>query len=406
VYALRCISRPTLRNWLLLGAVQIAAVGMSLTGLMISPVVAWLTILVCLPDIKTWSVRFKRGLIGLASSGYLIGIGVCYTILPLIRAHGDPLHPGNVLAPGRVATFLRPSLNRDPALFMTSVSAVFGSGRFAILCALVVGTAWFWCTTKIARRLCLVFPLAVGLIFANPWMAEVIVRSVMDEDIYQRVFWLVPLPAMAGLTLLAPLSWKRTSPSAGAQGWVRGESWVRVGLFLLLLILLPTVFSTRHIFTPANGVSLRWPGLKVTGQYAVAKTIQAAVPDRSQVLAPEAVSLWLPTMHHHPYPLVSRFRYARRLLEQAPERIALTLYVMGKRKPDGGGAALRTGIAKYHLAAVCIRQDNPWIAKIHHVLRAAQFQLHQTLSGYEIWVRSSLGKDLLTPSLNAGSPAA
>jgi len=187
---------------------------------------------------------------------------------------------------------------------------------------------------------------------------------------------------------------------------VRGESWVRIGLFFLLLILLPTVFSTRHIFTPANGVSLRWPGLKVTGQYAVAKTIQAAVPDRSQVLAPEAVSLWLPTMHHHPYPLVSRFRYARRLLEQAPERIALTLYVMGKRKPDGGGAALRTGIAKYHLAAVCIRQDNPWIAKIHHVLRAAQFQLHQTLSGYEIWVRSSLGKDLLTPSLNAGSPAA
>jgi hypothetical protein len=402
-YGLHFALRPTPRHWLLLSSAQIAAIGMSSTGLMLAPIVALLTVLTGVLGLNVVT-QVKRIFLGFLASAYVVAMGV-YIKFPLftymIRIYTQTL-PST-----RIVSFVRtvPSLPPPQQQFVQNVEYVFGSGRFAILCLLIFLTAWIWCETCVARRLCLVFPIMIGLIFANPFLKGLMVRYITGQAVYWRVFWLLPLPTMAGLTLLAPLTFKllipplrsykgvtaahESTPDSSQEG---NNSFLRYGLYFLLLVLLLGVVSERNIFSKANRVRLGVPGLKVTPEYQIAKAINDAIADRPNVLAPEPVSLWLPTMHHHPYPLVSRFRYANWLRNQRQERVTLTRYMMGIERPDNAPSFLQEGIQRYQIAAVCIPLSNPWVEEIRSILRTSGFEKRQELLSHEIWIISNQEK--------------
>lgn len=391
VYAFRFARQPNGRNWLLLSCSQIAAVGMSSTGLMVAPSVAGLALLTGVTDMDA-KTAFKRFALGITASAYLLGLGV-FIKAPLIRYYVNPpvrYENSSVrhlkiqrLPPSASASKKVRKIPRD-SLFKENVRLVFGNGRFIWINLIILLTAWFWSETALARRLCLIFPMMVFLLFANPFTAEMVARYVTTGKVYWRVFWILPLPAIAGTALLAPLSSRKLS--------IRFPR-LRYGFYGLILLLLVGVASERTVFSKENGVTIGIPHLKVPPEYRIARYLNDAFDDRPNVLAPVAISAWLPTMHHHPYPLVSRFNYVEGLLWEAPERVALTYYIMGSKRPNNGPRFLSEALQRYQVAAVCLPRTNAWSVEIRGVLRASNFEQREVLLSYEIWILGSRGSE-------------
>lgn len=424
VYSLRFVSHSTRRNWLLLCSVQIAAVGVSSTGLMIAPTVATFALLTGILG-KRIPRRHTRLLLGILTSIYVVAIGFSIRLPYLIKTYTQAQRTKQFMST-RMANEVTERADLPPkrrtrdskgiiekaeyrrksqrSVFSRTVENVFGNGRSAIVSLIILLSAWLWCETSVARRLCLVFPIAFCLIFANPFTAHLVERYITQPGFYWRVFWILPLPVMAGLTLLAPLSMRlpkrgkySPGPPQGGQGGVLSLkeekfSFIRYGLYVFLLVLMITVISERSIFSKANRTSIEFPGLKVTPEYQIARAIDDLFDDRPNILAPESVSLWLPTLHQHPYPLLARFIYAYHLDYQVQEHMALMKYIMGEQRRlccglEGEVANfLSESLQHYQIAGVCIPQSNPWLEEIRDVLRESSYEKRQELLSHEIWV--------------------
>ena len=382
-YSLRFVFQPTRRHWLLLSSAQITAIGLSSTGFLVAPVVVICSLLTGVWELPAFTERVKRFLLGCTAAGYPIALGLSLR-LPVItktvtRQAADIQAGGALPASGL-------------ALLDKSVQLMFGDGRFVFVNVLIVLTAWLWCETRLARRLCLIFPLGVGLLFANPLSAPLIAHSLSISGIYWRVFWLLPLPMMAGLTLIGSLvaKWPLALPGTEGGPSLRFLVWgnrLRYGLYALVLLLVVGL-SEQTIFSPANRVRLGLPGLKVTPEYQIAHFINDALDTRPNVLAPYTVSVWLPTFHGHPYPLIARELGYWRLGRQAEGRMAMQRYIIGRKRPANAPAAFRTAIQDYGIAGVCLLQTNPWITEIRQVLTATGFEKQREMLGYEIWIAS------------------
>jgi hypothetical protein len=135
------------------------------------------------------------------------------------------------------------------------------------------------------------------------------------------------------------------------------------------------------------GFLLGAPSLKVNPvPYAWARAIQRAVPPGSNVLAPSAVNPWIPTLHHHPYPLEVRpdFHWDMER-EDAELRFALTRWVSGELRVEGAPELLRRGIERYRLTAVCLAA-RPGADEIRGVLRSEGFRRSEADGLFELWL--------------------
>jgi hypothetical protein len=273
LYGLRYASRPNIRNWVLLAGAQITAVGMTSTALWIAPTVASLAVFAGMPKIRL-KEQCKRVLFGMTTSAYLIGLGSYMRL-----AYPMPL------------IFFTSQLTAIH-LVKNSITAVFGYTRFGIMCIVLVLTAWSLCENRITRRLCLVFPICVAVIFGNPLIANILATYVTSEITYWRFFWILPLPTIAGLTLTVPLSSTKLRLNASARHII-------YFLGLLGMMLLPK----QYIFSQSNHVDMNVPHLKVDPEYQIAVRIRNVLPNRPYILAPRSVTAWLTTLHQHPYPL-------------------------------------------------------------------------------------------------------
>ncbi len=356
-YGLRFALCPDVRNWLLLSGAQIAAIGTTSTALFVAPIVSSLAVLTGLPRTNTTD-QFKRVLLGFAASAYVVGLGIYIKL--------------NYQIPAWVSTTNLTSVQ----LLDNSVKYVFGYGRFAAVCLFITLTAWFFCETRLARRLCLVFPLCTTLLFANPLVAGFLAKNLTGVRTYWRVFWLLPLPTMVGLILLFPLSTQKFHLSVSK----------RYVIYCLLLFTLWIVFPERHIFSNANYTRIDVPGLKVPPEYQIARLINEVIVHRPNVLAPESVTAWLTTMHKHPYPLLSRQKNAHPYADEGQRRLALKLYITGSKRPTNTRQFFQKGLQHYQVAGVCFPLSNPWAEEIRSVLRESGFRELQDLLSYEIWI--------------------
>ena len=361
-YALEFALRPTRRGWLRLAAVQIAAVGFSSSALIVGPTVAALGLVTGVLHAGS-PRRFLSLASGLLSSTY-VGAMALWAQLPLVSAvlmHGGDFVPSPTVAVG------------------DHVGLVWGDGHLKMLYGFVLLTAWIWAGTPLARKLCLVFPIVVCLVFLNPLFAGGIAKYAIPEAVYWRVLWLVPLPVMTALTLLAPLTTRRFD-------W---NPRLRYGLLALMLAALP-ILSERTILSRENEVEMRWPGLKVPATYEVGTRVADLVEGRPNVLAPETVSPWFPTMHHHPYPLVSRSFYATRSRfgKELEDRLAIKRYIRSKRPMEP--QRFRQQLEASRIACVVLDPSNQWHEEIRRTLATSDFEKVDELMNHEIWLRRTV----------------
>ncbi len=397
VYALELVIAPRARRWLMLALCQAAAVGFTPVAIWIAPVVSGFALLA--------AAGFnRRGL---------------RTVLLGTLASFYPLLAGTVLAvalnkepPRRVRTVSKASIERvidrlppaaaagDSAWQLVSEARdrVFGDGSLVWWVVLASAIAWWLAPERLARRVCLIFPLGFLICCLNPLAAELI-ASAVGEKLYWRALWVLPVPLLFALCLTAPLS-------AGSRG--RISSHARRAVVVLLSAAFAFLVPERQLLSAANGVAIRPFGLKVPDCYRVAEAVVRSAPPGSAVLAPLEVSPWIITFHRHPNPLVVRKNYLpvlNRYLDRSDvvERRHLTEAVTGKTARQLPLALLLEAIPKYGLASICLRRGSGWYRELGPALAERGWERFYDDGRYQIWHR--VRPEIDSSSQQSASPA-
>jgi hypothetical protein len=354
--AIRYARRPTPWTWALLSAAQIGAIGASSTGLWAAPVTAALGIVIGLPRGNP-KRAMRRLLMGCAASAYIVGIGLYLRLAFLIPEYHLVLEQGAM------------------KLFVTSAVEFFKSPVIAAATALLAAAAFGASRETLARRLCVVSTLGVFLLLANPLVAGVVARQLTSITTYWRVFWLLPLPVIAGLAVSTPLA-ARTFP-----GGRRGSCVA----FTAVLAAVAAIWGPNHVYSADNRTAIRWPSLKVEAEYGVARTLQEGIGPGAAVIAPQELSRWLPMLHNHPRPLLALRRHARLHGDEGFRRLRLKDHVAGLHRLPGGVEELVREIRHYAADAVCLPDNNPWADEVRDVLGDLGYRPAAHLMSYEIW---------------------
>jgi hypothetical protein len=134
------------------------------------------------------------------------------------------------------------------------------------------------------------------------------------------------------------------------------------------------------------------PGAKVDPvAHRFAALLANAVPGDAHVVAPEAVSLWLGTLHHAPSPVSDRFLYMkarRRLLGngEVRQRNTLTRFAAYPLLQPGGIRTFANGLRTYAIRAILIR-PSAGDGALRQMLRAEGFRLRDRSAVLDLWVR-------------------
>jgi len=362
-YALRFAVRPSLRDWTMLAAAQIAAVGCSSSALWVGPAGAVMA-LSC--AVRPSREGLKRVLLGTLASVYVLGAAW------LTRASLEGVDFGGSSVPGGGES--------GPPLYGALVT-VLGDSRLLIFAVLVLLTAWVFAPAGLARRFAVTFPLIVLLGLLNPYLAVWVPQYVTGPSFW-RAMWALPLPIMMALMLTAPLH----------IGDGVSRSTMRHAAWLLLLAAFAFLVPRYSGLSSQNGVRLSWPALKVPdAAYRWAVAVNDSVPRGSYVAVPSEVDAWIVTLHHHVFPLV-----VRGYLRVWPNRLdgrefyfrtVLRRFLDSPELVEALPEQFRYGLDRFDVRAVCL-VNSPKADAARTILQQKGFL--QTLRGddYELWVRS------------------
>jgi len=367
-YAMEFGLAPTTGRWLRLAAAQIAAVGLSASGLWLAPTLAGLALACACAPLRA---SIGRLLAGLAASAYPLALGLWLR--------------GDTEAIFREATVqLTEAAMQSDALIEAATALVLGQGPASWLALFVALGSWCVAPSALARRFCVLFPLAFLLVFLNPFTASWIASHVTSGPTYWRVFWVLPLPVLMTLMLSAPLALRGRSQ----QRWV--APCLSLAVAAVALVWLPVTPALSR----ANRVHLDWPGWKVPPEaFAAARAAAQHAAPGAAVLAPRDVAPWIPTLHGYPHPLVVRMAYLPILdghLEdrELKRRVDLFRLVSGDLRPPHADALLAEAARDYPLEAVVLTRDAAlrW-PDLPRNLERTGLQLVQQNDAFEVWAR-------------------
>lgn len=358
-YGLRFGQRPTLPHWLLLAASLVASAGLSSSGL-------WASLLLAAVAVAaTW--RPDRD--GLRAAGGAAAAALYPLAVALVLRAGvkDGAMGALQLAPGKVGVLLA-----------WAFDYVAGPGPHRWALAALALAAPVLAPAGLARRWALLTG-GVFLFLYNPLLGPWTALNLTSPSNFYRVFWLLPLPAFAGLAALA-------AADPVGERWRRG-----LGTALLLAALVPSKWALSQ----ANGVRLGWPGFKMPVEFSFVQEVNAALP-RGRVLGPTEVSQWLVTERGHAYPLLVKeifFDEIHRHLTEGDlaRRRALMDHVGGERPARLGSPEFRAGLKEYAPGGVVLYAPLPWAAEIRGDLAAAGYAPRLSRFGYELWMLDGSG---------------
>jgi hypothetical protein len=359
------------RHWLLLFAAQIAALGVSASALFVAPAAAALGLA---GGWSTNAASSRRFALGILASAYVFGAG---------WAMASVTHGGQAL----VSSSPMPGV---PQI----LDDTWGWWSMRLLLVALLA-AWAFVRDPVRARY-----LSAGAFFfllaaLNPYTVRIVADHFVGVRTYWRLTWVLPLPFFLAVLLdgvieralgmrsklLAACACAVLAGSAIAFGWRFGT------------------------LRSANAVTLGVPGLKVDPvEYQVAARIVRDVPEEGVVLAPEAVSIWLPSFVVHPELLGVRGLYLTRAfsLQDAARRSLLMRYVGGQHRPPDSATWFADALRRYGLTAVVLVRSAPWRGEMEDVLERHGWR--PLASGaYDIWVRS--GRDTATTNRATSEPS-
>jgi hypothetical protein len=377
-HGVRFALRPTIRGWLWLATVEVAALGMTSTALWAAPVVGVLAVLSGAPLTRAGALRVVAG--ALAS---------LYVILAGLALHGASYQELARLSSSTHGGVTLVNLSAKPiydpeVLVVAAWTTVLGNGRYAAVALLATLSAWAFCMRPRSARLFLVFALGVWAFALNPYVAMAAAEQVTGGPSYWRVLWLLPVPAALAVLLSAFGRW----PIPALRRVVRVP--LLIGAALALFVVVP---SHQVLLTPGR-VQLGFGKLKMYPDgLAAATALRDHVPPRSTVVAPERLSHWIVTLQGHPYPLEVRRYYLELLGAHFPpaeieSRDRLTRYVGGARVANGL-VLLQQGIQQYGLTGVAFSARHREGPMIRRMLASEGFARVYDDRRQEVWAKSA-----------------
>jgi hypothetical protein len=298
-YAARFSRDRDLRSWLLLTLCQVGAMGIAATAIGVIPLLSWTFLLGSWrPD---WEST-RATVLGLLSSAY-----------PLAQAAligGPALLASHVLAQGDIAPAGLAQITAVSSFAMWrygAIGSVLGEGWRAWIAILSFLALPILPLPRDRRRALTGFFLVVTVVVLNPWL-EVNLSEVSPSLVW-RLYWSIPFPLLIGVLGIGLCRW-------GPR--VRGRSTGPA--MILALAALFVSAPGPWTLSQTNLTDFRLPGYKVPREYAVAALASALAGRRGLVLAPEAVSTWVATLHDHPRLIWVRWNQElvlRRVADQA-----------------------------------------------------------------------------------------
>ncbi|MBF0179704.1 MAG: hypothetical protein HQM03_06730 [Magnetococcales bacterium] len=410
LYGLRFGQTGSRRDWLLLFCGQIAAVGLSTSGLFLAPVAAGLGLTAnWRPD---WTAT-RRLAVGIAASLY-------------------PLAVGALLARAMSASMA--TMGWEPLSVMNNFSKVFGEGTHQWFYLLTLIGAWSLMRDAGQRRTMLGLSLVFTAIFLNPFLYPLFSQHLTGAITTWRLNFTIPLPAMAALMTLAlagarerdgtmPAPWPLfmllvvllllsfapqwrgfwgipLSIAVAAGGIVL--AWRRLpGPWFALLILAVLLASLTHLSFPPSGkrtplasprTRMAWPGIKASQpEFSVAQRVVALAPTGKSALTPIHISTWVATLRHHPRLVTITNAYLEQVANSLEpnalqHRATLDDYLSGTRRAEDAATLFQEAIDFYDVGIVAVRQNTPWLPEIDALLTTHGFRQSQS-EKYLFWVR-------------------
>jgi hypothetical protein len=367
-YALEFGLAPSRRSWLRLAAAQVAALGASATALWAAPLAASSALVCALAPSRRGLRLFALGAL---SSLYLVGAGLWLRRELAADAAAAPPARDEELERARDAHAPGVQLGR-------SLELVLGDGRLrsAALAASVLG--WAALGPGLARRYAILVPALAAL-----WLAPHASRFVAENATgpsYWRALWVVPAPTLLALVLTSPLQLAGRLRRLGQAACL--------GLVAAFALGVPA----RSSLSPRNGVRIGWPGLKVPpAEYRWAEILTRSVPPGSRVVAPLAVSTWIPVFQRRAFPLVVQGVYLRRYRREIDEedrvlRYTATLVAGGQRPREDAERLFAEALDRYGVRGVLLRHS-PGVEASQAVLAEAGFRRLGRHGQLELWVR-------------------
>ncbi|WP_414623185.1 DUF6077 domain-containing protein [Calothrix sp. CCY 0018] len=372
-YAWNFGSQGKLTDWVLLCASQIAALGITSSGLFVAPFAVTLALG------GTWQATLKstkRVVLGLLSSFYLIAVG-----LLLRQSMMSQVSLNNTTTTEKVVSTIS-----EGSIVVDALHQVLGNQFIFYLLLLAFLSAWTVSTSPKVRIYLLVIPLGFFLVLINPWRVGFITNYVTSSETYWRIFWAVPIPTLFAILfvgLLQPII-KLIMPKLQQQGFL-------IGLSLTIVMLLPI-----NTLRPENGTIIKFPTIKVPSvEYAIAQKVNRINPPQTAILAPEAISTWIPLISNHA-PLISvRNMYLYLLKDyfgyiQVERRVDAVRYISGTQISQRIKARFLNFINKWCIGTVVSVPNLQWEEELEIVLKNHNFKQYTEIDGYKIWVRDSL----------------
>jgi hypothetical protein len=352
-----------LRHWLLLLAAQVAALGVSASALFVAPAAAALGLAGGWTANATGNRRFA---VGILASAYVLGAG---------WAMASVTHGGQALVSSSPMPVVPQILDNTWGWWSTKL----------LLVALLA--AWAFVGNPVRARYLSAGAFFFLLAVLNPYTVRVVADHFVGVRTYWRLTWALPLPLFLAVLLdgVIERAWGMRSKALAA-------------CICMALAGCAIAFGWRFgTLRSANGVMLGVPGLKVNPvEYQVAARIVEDVSEKGVVLAPEAVSIWLPSFVLHPELLGVRELYLTRAfsMDDAARRSLLMRYVGGQHRPPGSVAWFADALRRHGVTAVVLVHSAPWREEMQNVLERHGWR---TLSSgaYDIWVKSGRGAAMM-----------
>lgn len=351
--ALDFSKRAGTRNWLVLFAAQVAALGFTSSALFVAPAAAGVALA------SAWSAdaaSTRRFLMGFLASAYVIAAAAMLAF----ATHGGH---------GFVSEAVMPPM-------LDLLKHTWGSWSTALLLVALLA-AWAFASTPTGGRYFAAGALLFLLGVLNPYTSRFVADHLTGASTYWRLTWALPLPVFVAVMLGGVVSGiSRMRPRAGTAGG------------LVLLVCGAGWFGLNcGVLRKANFVRLGVPGLKVYPvEYPVAEQVAAQVPESGVVLAPELVATWLPTFIRHPRLLDVRGVYLTQTFSpaEAKRRLSLMQYVAGSKRTESK-AELGEALTRYGITCVVVLHAAAWREEVEAALASRGWGQIGT-GAYDVWL--------------------
>lgn len=349
-----------LRHWLLLFAAQIAALGLAASALFVAPAAAALGLA------GGWApgiVRSRRFLLGLLPAAYLLGAAWLV---------GTGTHGAHALA--------APAPQPMPGVQRILVEAWGPWSTRLLLVSLLA--AWAFVRDPVRARYFSAGAFFLLLVALNPYTTPFVAAVSVGAKTYWRLAWALPLPFFLAVVVDGVVA--RAIP--GKPKAVATSACAALAMGMVMLA------ARAGTLLCANSVTLGLPSLNVPPlEFAVARKVASEVPEGATVLAPEAVSTWLPVFIVHPRLAGVRQMYLSLAFAPAEtaQRSNMMRYVSGLYRPPAADRWFAESVRRHRLSAVVFARSAPWAGEIESLLREQGWQA-LSCGTYPIMVRDGL----------------